>query len=351
MNPIRVFIFDEHQPSRTLASRVIKSAPGIVLVGEATSPFTIRKAINDCKPDVLALNSTSRLSRHFDNLSNSIHVPVVHIPQPDMDYCWHSIELHKVQYGKFSSDLINSIKRAVNQGVNKSGAKLKGGDPAGLKRSDQLVRKPVFIPRERKPMVGQGEHPLVVIGAPGGDLDALRVVLLGLQPESTGILIAQQIPAFFDQHYMESLSSISLLPVMKAAEGQAIEPEKILLVPSEQNIEVVKKGDSYCCHLSGCDNTPGRKPSLDLLFSSLAENAGSMGIGILVLGAGSEGTKGLSRLRKAGANILVQENESPHSEPMPSAAIMNGGAELIVPLNSIATEVAQIISGYSSKAV
>lgn len=361
MNPIRVFIVDEHKPSRTLARRVIKSTPGIVLVGEATSPFTVRKAVNDSKPDVLALNSSSRISRHFDGISNTINVPTVQMPQPGLDYNWHSIELHKVQFSKYSVELIDAIKNAVKNRW-KGGHKKEPNNPVQRIEAEQrrgLQKKPVGLDGrtkiqgdKKRPKTSSGaakNHPLIVIGAPGGDLDAMRAILLGLQfplqsrSRATGILIAQQVPASFNQHYMESLREASMLPVLKATEGHHIQPGKILLAPSGRNIEIVKNGGRYYCQFSGTDKTPGRKPSLDLLFASLAENAGSMGIGILLLGVGSEGTEGLSRLRQVGANILVQENDSFSDDHMPSAAIMNGGAELIVPLNNIATKVTRII--------
>jgi len=363
MNPIRVFIVDEYKPSRALARRVIHSTPGLVLVGEATSPFTVRKAVDDSKPDVLALNLKSHISRHFDSLSNTVNVRTIYMPQLTLDYNWNSIELHKVEFARYSAELINGIKNAVRGRQQNRQKKHLVNDKQAFKseRSKGLLKKPVSLKSKVNKNYSKYStdaitgHPLIVIGAPGGDLDALRVILLGLQPHfqsrsrAAGILIAQQIPASFDRHYMDSLSGISLLPVLEATEGQHIQPGKILLAPSDRNIEIVKDNGLYCCHFSDYDKTLGRKPSLDLLFSSLAENAGGMGIGILLLGVGSEGAKGLSRLKQVGASILVQENDSSTGAQIPSAAIMNGGAELIIPLNSIATKVTQIISGNTSK--
>lgn len=345
MNPIRVLIVDEHKQSRLLASRVIESAPNIVSVGEATSPFTVRKAVQDYKPDVLALNAQSRLSSRFNRISNSIAVPVVKTPLPESNDDWHSIGLHKVQYEKYASELINRIKSAARVDSSSIPAQTIVPKQENPKQEGSLGKNNQGKSLSAKPLQNIATHPLIVIGSAGGDIDAVKSVLLGLQLQSVGILIAQQIPASFDHQYRHALEEILSVPVLQATHGQPIEPGTIMLTPSDRHIKIAKRHRGYYCQFSNRRIDSKRKPSLDLLFSSLAENAGNMGIGILLLGAGVEGSMGLSRLRQVGANVLVQENDLASEEKMPSAAIMNGGAELVVPLNSIATKVSQIITG------
>lgn len=365
MNPIRVFIIDSHKPSRSLARRVIRSSPGVLLVGEATSPFAVRKAVSDARPHILALNTECRTARRLvsDKQQEQLfELPLISIPKPAENDDWHSIALHQVQYDAYSTNFIGMIKSAVRAGTHgkmaRTGPAETGPAPyksAHLqrKKSNQAsVRaiKPGAIKSNSRVL-----HPLIVIGAPAGDIDAMKTVLSGLESLSTGILVAQQIPAAFDQQYLDALIDISSKPVERAGEGDLILPGKILLAPSNQHIEIVRNSPGYSCHFPSPQAELTPKPSLDLLFASLAENAGSQGIGILLLGVGSDGVEGLSQLRKAGANVLVQERDlSAHSclqGTSPTAAIMNGGEELIVPLGSIATQVGQIISGDVCRAV
>jgi two-component system chemotaxis response regulator CheB len=177
---------------------------------------------------------------------------------------------------------------------------------------------------------------LIAIGASTGGTEAIREVLSSMPADAPAVLIAQHIPAQFSRPFAERLDRHSRMTVMEAEDGHQIMPGHAYVAPGGRHLRVQRSGARWVCRLGDDLPVSGHRPSVDVMFESIAAHAGRNASAALLTGMGDDGARGLLALRKAGAATLAQDQASSVVWGMPGAAVARGAAQQVVPLHDVA---------------
>ena len=176
---------------------------------------------------------------------------------------------------------------------------------------------------------------IIAIGASTGGPDAIQLLLKSLPETLPGIVIAQHIPALFIAGFAERLNRVCALTVVRAREGDQVLRGHAYIAPGDCHLLVERNGTHLRCVLSDDVPVNRHKPSVDVLFHSLAQNFGPDALGILLTGMGSDGAQGLKGMRDAGAQTIAQDKDSSVVWGMPGAAVKLGAVSDVLPLERI----------------
>jgi len=180
---------------------------------------------------------------------------------------------------------------------------------------------------------------IIAIGASTGGTGAIKHILSHLPVETPAILIAHHIPESSCAYFVSWMNSISNMIVCEATDQQAILQGHVYIAPAGQHLEVVHNINGYHCRVTDDAPVSGYKPSVDVLFKSVAREAGNQAIAVLLTGMGSDGVEGLELLQQAGARTLVQDESSSVVWGMAGEAVKRGAADDIIPLPEIAAAI------------
>jgi two-component system, chemotaxis family, protein-glutamate methylesterase/glutaminase len=180
---------------------------------------------------------------------------------------------------------------------------------------------------------------IIAIGASTGGTEALREVLSSLPPDAPAVVISQHIPAAFSKPFAERMNRSSAMSVCEAQDGQYILPGHVYIAPGDQHLLVERDGARYRCRLSNGPHVNRHRPSVDVMFRSVAQNVGPNAIGVLLTGMGDDGARGLREMLDAGSPTIAQDEASSVVWGMPGAAVKMGAAEQVLPLHRIPAEV------------
>jgi two-component system chemotaxis response regulator CheB len=201
--------------------------------------------------------------------------------------------------------------------------------------------------RGANPNLRTTEH-IVAIGASTGGTEAIKEVLVRLPPDSPGVVVAQHIPKAFSGPFAKRMDACCSVTVYEAEDGQQILPGHVYVAPGDRHLLVVRDGARYRCKLDDGVPVNRHKPSVDVLFRSVAQNAGRNAVGILLTGMGKDGARGLKEMRDAGSHTIVQDEASSVVWGMPGEAHAIGAAEQILPLPEVAPEAMRICQAMDS---
>jgi two-component system chemotaxis response regulator CheB len=242
-------------------------------------------------------------------------------------------------FTKPSSDLANSFADAAQDICHKV-------KQAALARprAQTVVAKPMevpprfsadaVLPRSQAPGTRGGSR-IIAIGASTGGTEAIRVVLETMPPDAPPIVITQHIPAAFSGPFAQRMDHCSAMRVCEARDGQPIQPGHAYIAPGGQHLLVMWDGAKHVCRLHDGPQVNRHKPSVDVLFRSMAASVGAATIGVLLTGMGDDGARGLLELREAHAPTIVQDEASSVVWGMPGAAWKMGAATEMLPLEQI----------------
>lgn len=206
---------------------------------------------------------------------------------------------------------------------------------------------PQPAPRLPRPAALAGTNAVVAIGASTGGTEAIEAVLRQLPPDGLGIVITQHIPPMFSQAFANRLNSICPMEVREARDGDSVERGLALVAPGNFHMLLRKSsGGGFRVTVQDGPRVCYQRPSVDVMFCSVAEVAGSNAMGVLLTGMGADGAKGLLNMKHAGARTIAQDEASCVVFGMPKEAIRLGAAEQVAPLNRIPS----VIAGFMSRA-
>jgi len=356
VNKIRVLVVDDSALMRKLLTELLNSDPEIEVVGTAMDAYIARDKIKSLNPDVLTLDVEMPKMDGLSFLSNLMRLrpmPVVMVSsltEKGASVTLQAMDLGAVDFVcKPKVDLAHTIDDCAHEII----CKVK---TAAAARMDILTRNaanpdrcPVpktVVPTAMDQSVGskyQTTEKIIAIGASTGGTEAIKDVLVRLQPDSPGIVITQHIPPVFSRSFAKRMNQVSPLIVCEAEDGQQILPGHAFVAPGDQHLSVIRDGARYRCKLSDGPPVNRHKPAVDVLFDSVAENAADNAIGVILTGMGRDGAKGLKRMHDAGARTIAQDEQSSVIWGMPKAAIEDGGVDKVAPLNSISNEIRYLI--------
>ena len=177
---------------------------------------------------------------------------------------------------------------------------------------------------------------IIAIGASTGGTQAITNILKELPSEVPGIVIVQHMPPVFTKMFAERLDSITSLKVKEAKTGDKVLPGHVFIAPGDYHMMLIKSGNVYSLRCLEGEKVNGHRPSVDVLFNSVAETAGNNAIGIILTGMGRDGAAGLLSMKYAGALTIGQDEKTSVVYGMPKVAYNMGGVEKQVSLDKIA---------------
>jgi len=332
---IKVLIIDDSSLMRRLLTELIDRAPGFQVVGTAADPLIARDLIKSTSPDVLTLDvEMPRMDglTFLRNLMRLRPMPVVMVSsltERGADVTLEALALGAIDYvAKPKLDLARGLAGLGEELL----AKLQ---IASRTRPRALVATPA-APKPPHELLRTTTDRVIAIGASTGGTEAIAEVLSRLPADSPGIVIAQHIPPEFSRRFAERLHGISALTVREARDGDPILLGHAYVAPGSHHLRVVRHGARYVCALGDDAPVNRHRPSVDVLFESVATHAGANATGVLLTGMGADGAAGLVEMRARGAATIAQDRETSVVWGMPGEAVKRGGAVDVLPLEAIA---------------
>jgi two-component system chemotaxis response regulator CheB len=185
----------------------------------------------------------------------------------------------------------------------------------------------------------QTTEQVVAIGTSTGGTQALEEVLAALPRVCSGIVIVQHMPEKFTAAFAARLDQICDITVMEAAHGDRVLPGQALIAPGGKHMKLRRDGARYFVDVVDGPLVNRHRPSVDVLFRSVARSAGANALGIIMTGMGDDGAAGLVEMHDAGARTVAQDEQSCVVFGMPKEAIKRGAVDKVVPLSAIAMEI------------
>ena len=344
--PVRVLIVDDSAVVRQILTEILSRDIGIEVVGSAADPLLARDKIKRLNPDVITLDvEMPRMDglAFLENLMRLRPTPVVMISsltERGADTTLQALALGAVDFvAKPKLDIARGLETYAEEIVGKVKAAAQARVrplarmPAAKVELEAQAAKPAGKPRGSQ---FRTTDRLIAIGASAGGTEALRVVLEGMPADAPAIVLTQHLPASFSTAFAERLDRHSAMSVREASDGEAVLPGHAYLPPGGRHLRVIRDGARWRCRVDDTDPVNRHKPAVDVLFRSVAANAGQNAIGAILTGMGDDGARGLLEMQQAGAATLVQDEATSVVWGMPGAAFKLGAAQEAVPLERIA---------------
>lgn len=352
-HPIRALIVDDSASVRQTLLGILGSDPEIEVIGTASDPYAAARKIAQSAPDVITLDvEMPRMDgiTFLRKLMAQHPIPVVmcsSLTEEGSTTLMQALEAGAV-------DVILKPKVDTKQGLIESSVRIcdavKAAAGANLKRLPQHnALKPhkklsadVILPEPipRRAMARTTET-VVCIGASTGGTESLRAVLETLPVDCPGIVIVQHMPEKFTAAFAKRLDGICAIEVKEAADGDKVLRGRALIAPGNRHTLLQRSGAQYYVSVKDGPLVSRHRPSVDVLFRSAAQYAGSNATGILMTGMGDDGAQGLLEMRNGGAATVAQDEATSVVFGMPKEAIQRGAAGKVVPLGLIAMEIVQ----------
>lgn len=198
-----------------------------------------------------------------------------------------------------------------------------------------LRRTPRSTERVTRTIAAGGPR-VVAVGASTGGTEALREMIEALPPNAPGMVVVQHMPEGFTAAFAKRLNETSSVEVKEAVYGDAVVPGRVLIAPGNHHMLLRRSGDRYYVQVSNGPLVSRHRPSVDVLFRSVAQAAGPNAVGVILTGMGDDGAEGLAEMREAGARTIAQDEATSVIFGMPKEAIARGAAMHVLPLPRIA---------------
>lgn len=327
---IKVLIVDDSIMFRETLSRGLSRDPSIKVVATAPDPYVARDKILEFEPDVMTLDvEMPRMNgiEFLRRLMPQYPIPVVMIS----GYSENVFEALKAGAVDFVAKPDPGHSKTMDAMISELIVKIKTASMARLEHSGKHTD--MFQPAPG--WNAKTSSRIVAIGASTGGTEAILQIIKAFPKEMPGILVVQHMPFGFTRMYAERLDKLCSLQVKEAQNGDNIEPGTVFIAPGDQQMRLVKSGSGYKVDCQAGERVNGHSPSVDVLFNSVSDAAGSKAIGVILTGMGSDGAQGLLAMRKKGARTFGQDEESCIVYGMPKVAFELGAVQKQLPLEGI----------------
>lgn len=334
---VRVLVVDDSALMRQMLSSMMSSDREIEVVGTAPDPLVARQMIKDLNPDVVTLDVEMPNMDGISFLEKIMRLrpmPVLMISsltQTGAEATLQALELGAVDYiSKPKVDLQQGLAEKRTEIVEK----VKVAAKARVRSRASSAQRPAVTAAARGTF--NTTERIIAIGASTGGVEALREVLCALPADSPAVVVTQHMPAGFTTRFAERLDSLAQVTVREAGDRERILPGHVYIAPGNHHLEVIRTGANYTCRLHDGPLVSGHRPSVDVLFRSVASSAGGNAVGVILTGMGKDGAEGLRQMRGAGAQTLGQNEATCVVYGMPKAAHAVGATEVELPIDKIA---------------
>lgn len=336
---IRVLVVDDSAVFREALSQVLSSDPEIEVIAKASDPFEARDKILEYTPDVMVCDVEMPKMNGIEFIRRLLPqhpLPVIVISSVS-EAVFEALEAGAIDFvpkpgahisqsvNGFFQELIGKIKVAASAQIT-----VKGQHPAIFPSSTKSINKKI-----------------IAIGASTGGTEALYEIIKVLPQNVPGLVVVQHIPPVFSRMFAERLNNQTQLWVKEGETGDEIEAGKVIIAPGDRHMLVHKVGKKLKIECAAGKKINGHCPSVDVLFESVAVSIGKQSIGVILTGMGSDGAKGLLKMKEHGARTIGQDEKSSVVYGMPKAAYNMGAVEKQVPLGKIPKTIFEFLDNKS----
>ena len=353
MSAIKVMVVDDSAVVRQVVASLLASAPGIEVLAAVADPLLAIERLRQAWPDVIVLDVemprmdgitflrkimaerptpvvicstlTEKGARTTLDALSAGAVAIVTKPRLGL----------KQFLAESGDELVATVRAAARANVKRL---LPRADAAPLVAPPKNTADVILAPGGPRAMT-QTTDRVVALGTSTGGTQALETVLSALPGVCPGIVVVQHMPEKFTAAFAARLDSICRVEVREARSNDRVMPGRVLIAPGGRHLLLKRSGAQYFVEVVDGPMVNRHRPSVDVLFRSVAKSAGANALGVIMTGMGDDGAAGLAEMRRAGAHTLAQDEESCVVFGMPKEAIKRGGVERTVPLQAIAGEI------------
>tara|TARA_R110000851_G_scaffold135045_1_gene270457 strand:- start:50373 stop:51464 length:1092 start_codon:yes stop_codon:yes gene_type:complete len=325
---IRVLIIDDSAVVRQTLSEILESDTLIEVVGTASDPYRAVEKLRTVKPDVITLDvEMPRMDglTFLRKLMAQAPIPVVICSS--LTGAGTDTQIRALEYG--AVDIITKPVLGTRQFLEESRMRIldavKGAARARIRRQ-KSVSAPTVVQRalQSTQSLSETTEKVIAIGASTGGTEAIRILLSSLPEDCPGILIVQHMPEGFTRSFAERLNTLCRINVKEAEDGDSLLRGHALIAPGNRHMRLRRSGARYVVGLEDGPLVSRHRPSVNVLFRSVARYAGANAIGVILTGMGSDGSEGLLEMREAGAYTIGQDEDSSVVYGMPREAWAQG---------------------------
>lgn len=345
----RVIVVDDSALVRSLLAEIINRQPDMECIGTANDPLVAREMIREKNPDVITLDIEMPKMDGIDFLGRIMRLrpmPVLMIStltERGAEITMRALELGAVDFvskprvgvanglSQLSTEIVEKIRIAASAHVHR----MVKPAPAAVEHGAAPVAKPAL---SSATLLGKlSTEKLIAIGASTGGTEAIREVLTQMPADAPAIVITQHMPPGFTTSFAARLNSLCQITVKEATQGERLLPGHAYIAPGGKQFAISRSGANYVAVVDEQAPPVNRhKPSVEVLFKSVAQFAGRNATGVMLTGMGADGAAAMREMKDAGSYNYVQDEASCIVFGMPREAIAHGAADEVLPLTQIA---------------
>ena len=345
---IKVLVIDDSALIRGILKDIINRESDMECVGVAADPLSAREMIKVLNPNVLTLDVEMPKMDGLDFLARLMRLrptPVVMVSsltEVGSEVAFRALELGAI-------DFVAKPKLDIARGMEEYAIaitdKIRAAAQANFKQSlatpvEAKLSADAVLPSV--PWRFSSTEKVVVMGASTGGTEALKEILVNLPADAPGVLIAQHMPENFTKSFAQRLNGLCSITVKEAEDNERVLLGHAYIAPGNMHLMLKRNGARYAISLNQGGLVNRHRPSVDVLFRSAANVAGSNALGIILTGMGKDGAQGMLEMKQAGAHTMAQDEASCMVFGMPKEAITLGGVNEVLPLKEIARRVAAL---------
>lgn len=339
---VRVLVVDDSAVVRKILARELDSKPGIEVIGTAADPYIAREKIVSLNPDVLTLDvEMPRMDgvTFLHKLMRARPMPVIILSS--LGERGGAVALEALEAGAVEVVRKPGSEFSVQETCDELAALIRAAPRSFVPPSSRNCAPSRVI---KKTAMTQTTLKVIAIGASTGGVQALSQVFHSLPATTPGIVVVQHMPPRFTSLFASRLNDSCAMHIKEAEHNEPVLTGKILIAPGGRHMTLARSGARYTVQLNDGPPVCHQRPSVDVLFDSVAKYAGSNAVGAILTGMGDDGANGLLAMRQAGAKTVAQDEASCVVFGMPKEAIARGGVCNVRPLAGIAPEILKLVA-------
>lgn len=347
---IKVLVVDDSAVVRQILRDQLSKEKDIEVVGTAPDPYIARDKIMKLNPDVLILDVEMPRMDGITFLKKLMRYrPMPVIIFSSLTPQGSELALEALKAGAIEVMAKPGGSYTVGEAIVQLAQKIRAAARARFLHMPSRDLPPLSEEETQQAPPRYGGDEVIAMGASTGGPEALKVVLQGMPPSSPGIVIVQHMPPGFTAAFAKRLNDTCRIEVREAKDKDPVIPGTALIAPGGLHMVLTRSGTRYYVRLKEGPLVNYQRPSVDVLFSSVAKAAGPKAIGVIMTGMGSDGARGLLEMKRAGARTIAQDESTSVIFGMPREAIKLGAADEVVPLQEIPSRILAILREMAKK--
>jgi len=350
---IRVLVVDDDSLVRRMIARGLSENDDMEIIGEAENPYEARDKIVELEPDVMTLDVEMPRMSGLEFLRRLMP----QYPLATVMLSSHTQEGKRTTLDAMEAGAVDFVSKPrgdqddIHDMFRELAEKIRVAFQANLdeklrarKARAQQLKKAAPPPRSSVAAPAKSRVKIIALGASTGGTTAIREIVTQLPPWIPGMLIVQHMPAGFTRIFSERLNELSSVEVREAKDGDEIRPGLVLVAPGDFHMRLVRENGKFLARLSASEKVCGHRPSVDVLFESVASLLSKEeAMGVLLTGMGRDGAQGLLKMRERGARTIGQNETTCVVYGMPRVARELGAVEAELPLNNIPDKMVRLL--------